>query len=183
MSFTHHTVATTKGMLLSTMPLAKLLLLPVAVASSVTIYVSSVPTNSLSAAIIPSPIPLVQISYDADQTTGTVTSYTPPQGSYASDHLLRIGLLDTKTDAWRGVLTSAASFAEHHKKKFVVHVDDNGNPYHVGFGVTEKETGEELEVEIVRKEAGPRPVLNKPIVLNADGKIDTKEPEKTFIQK
>jgi hypothetical protein len=166
------------------MLLAKLLLLPAAVASSVTIYMSSVPTTSSpSTAVIPSPIPLVQVSYDADQSTGTVTSYTPPQGSYAPDHLLRIGLLDTKTETWRGVLTSAASFADEYRKKFVVHVDEKGEPYHIGFAAVERGAGEDLEVEIVKREAGPRPVLNKPIVLNAEGKIDTKEPEKTFIQK
>lgn len=170
--------------LLLAMLLAKLLLLPAAVASSVTIYMSSVPTTSSpSTAVIPSPIPLVQVSYDADQSTGTVTSYTPPQGSYAPDHLLRIGLLDTKTETWRGVLTSAASFADEYRKKFVVHVDEKGEPYHIGFAAVERGAGEDLEVEIVKREAGPRPVLNKPIVLNAEGKIDTKEPEKTFIQK
>ena len=166
------------------MLLAKLLLLPVAVASSVTIYMSSVPnTSSPSTAVIPSPIPLVQISYDADQTSGTITSYTPPQGSHAPDHLLRIGLLDTATNKWKGVLASAASFGEEYKKKFVVHIDERGEVYHVGFGASEKDKGEELEVEVVKREAGPRPVLNKPIVLNAEGKIDSKEPEKSFIQK
>ncbi|KAF2445131.1 hypothetical protein P171DRAFT_289953 [Karstenula rhodostoma CBS 690.94] len=141
------------------MLLPKLFLLPAAVASSVTVYMHSVPsTSSPQTAVIPSPIPLVQISYDADQTTGTVISYTPPQGSYASDHLLRIGLHDTKAGTWKG---------------------------HVGFRTTVKEAGDgdELEVELVRREAGPKPVLNKPVVLNADGRIDSKEPEKTFIQK
>ncbi|KAJ4305208.1 hypothetical protein N0V90_000739 [Kalmusia sp. IMI 367209] len=166
------------------MLLSKLLLLPVAVASSVTIYMHSVPSSSSpQTAVIPSPIPLVQISYDADQTTGTVVSYTPPQGSYAPDHLLRIGIHDTKSGSWKGVVTSAASFAEEYKKRFVVHVDDKGEPYHVGFGASLKGAGEELEVEVVKREAGPKPVLNKPIVLNADGKIDAKEPEKTFFQK
>lgn len=166
------------------MLLSKLLLLPAAVASSVTIYMQSVPTTSSpQTAVIPSPIPLVQISYDADQTTGTVVSYTPPQGSHAPDHLLRLGLYDAKSDTWKGVLSSAASFADEYKKRFVVHVDDKGEPYHVGFGTSEKATGEELEVEIVKREPGPKPVLNKPIVLNAEGRIDSKEPEKSFIQK
>jgi hypothetical protein len=35
----------------------------------------------------------------------------------------------------------------------------------------------------VKRSAGPQPVLNKPIVLNAEGKIDVKEPEKGFLQK
>lgn len=166
-----------------TMLLSRLLLLPVVVASSVTVYMHSVPhaTDSKSAAV-PSPIPLAHIEYDASTSTGTVTSYTPPHGSYSPDHLLRVGLHDSASGSWRGVLASASSFAEEYKKKFVVHVDEKGEVYHVGFGAA-KGTDDDVEVEVVRKEAGPRPVLNKPVVLNADGKLDQKEPEKTFLQK
>ncbi|KAH7088524.1 hypothetical protein FB567DRAFT_560109 [Paraphoma chrysanthemicola] len=164
------------------MLLAKLLLLPVALASSVTVYVSSVPHSDKSA-IIPSPIPLAQIEYDADQAVGTLASYTPPTGSYSSNHLLRIGLPDPKTGSWRGIVTSAASFEEQYHKKFVIHVDEKGEPYHVGFGTSAKGSGDAVEVEIAKRSPGPKPVLNKPIVLNADGKIDSKEPEKSFLQK
>tara|TARA_R110002003_G_scaffold44_9_gene3298 strand:+ start:4110 stop:5018 length:909 start_codon:yes stop_codon:yes gene_type:complete len=171
------TLRTTNKMLL-----AKLLLLPVALASSVTVYVSSVPISDKSA-IIPSPIPLAQIEYDADQAVGTLASYTPPTGSYSSSHLLRIGLSDPKTGSWRGIVTSAASFEDQYHKKFVIHVDEKGEPYHVGFGTSAKGSSDEVEVEIVKRSPGPRPVLNKPIVLNAEGKLDSKEPEKSFLQK
>lgn len=164
------------------MLLSKLLLLPFAVASSVTLYVSSVPVSSDSS-IIPSPIPLAHIEYSTDQPAGTLISYTPPTGSYSSDHLLRIGLTDSKPDSWRGIVTSAASFSEQYSKKFVVHVDEKGEPFHVGFGTSARGSGEEVEVEIVQKVSGPKPVLNKPIVLNAEGKLESKEPEKTFLQK
>jgi hypothetical protein len=156
------------------MLLAKLLLLPLAVASSVTLYVSSVPVSDTTA-IIPSPIPLAQIEYDVDQSVGTLSSYTPPTGSYGSDHLLRIGLSDPKSGSWRGIVTSAASFADQYHKKFIIHVDEKGEPYHVGFGTSAKKQGEEVEVEIVKRSAGPQPMLNKPIVLNAEGKIDVKD--------
>jgi hypothetical protein len=161
---------------------AKLLLLPLAVASSVTLYVSSVPVSD-STAVIPSPIPLAQIEYDVDQSVGTLSSYTPPTGSYASDHLLRVGLSDPKSGSWRGIVTSAASFADQYHKKFIIHVDERGEAYHVGFGTSAKGNGDEVEVEIVKRSPGPKPVLNKPIVLNAEGKLDSKEPEKTFLQK
>jgi hypothetical protein len=164
------------------MLLAKLLLLPVAFASSVTLYVSSVPAVSNSA-VIPSPIPLAQIEYDADQSVGTLASYTPPTGSYASDHLLRVGLSDPRTGSWRGIVTSAASFSDEYHKKIIVHVDETGEPYHVGFSTTAKGSGDEVEVEIVKRSPGPKPVLNKPIVLNAEGKLEGKEPEKSFLQK
>ena len=157
-------------------------MLPFAVASTVTLYVSSVPATE-NTAVIPSAIPLAQIEYDADQSVGTLASYTPPTGSYSAEHLLRIGITDPKTGSWRGIVTSAASFADQYHKKFVVHVDEQGEPYHVGFGTSAKGTEEEVEVEIVKRSPGPKPVLNKPIVLNAEGKLESKEPEKTFLQK
>lgn len=165
------------------MLLSKLLLLPVAVASSVTVYVHSLPSSPSTHSPIPSPIPLAQIDYDADTAVGTLSSYTPPTGSYSAEHLLRVGLEDKESDEWHGVLTSAASFEQDYKKKFTIHVDDKGAPYHVGFSTSERGTGDEIEVEIIKRTAGPKPFLNKPIVLNAEGKLDGKEPEKTFLQK
>lgn len=38
-------------------------------------------------------------------------------------------------------------------------------------------------VEIIKMSQAPTPVLNKPVVLNPDGKLDGKEPEKSFLQK
>ncbi|KAF2872225.1 hypothetical protein BDV95DRAFT_571796 [Massariosphaeria phaeospora] len=166
------------------MLLSKLLLLPVAVASSLTVYVHSVPAAASSkAAPIPSPIPLAQIDYDAATSAGSLTSYTPPTGAFTPEHLLRICLTDSKSGSWRGVVTSAASFGEQYTKKFTIHVDDKGEPYHVGFGTSARDAGDEIMIEIVKRGAGPKPVLNKPIVLNAEGKLDDKEPEKTFLQK
>ena len=164
------------------MLLARLILLPFAAASTVTLYVSSVPATEGSATI-PSAIPLAQIEYDADQAVGTLSSYTPPTGSYSDDHLLRVGLTDSKTGSWRGIVTSASSFADQYHKKFTIHVDEKGEPFHVGFGTSAKSAGNEVEVEIVKRSPGPKPVLNKPIVLNAEGKLESKEPEKTFLQK
>ncbi|KAF2712327.1 hypothetical protein K504DRAFT_401072 [Pleomassaria siparia CBS 279.74] len=168
------------------MLLSKLLLLPFAVASTVTVYVHSLPAShdtKSAAATLPSPTPIAQIEYDVDTSIGTLTSYTPPIGSYSSEHLLRIGLTHPKSGHWRGVVTSAASFAEQYKKKFVIHVDDKGEVYHVGFSASAKDAGDEVEVEIVKKTMGAKPQLNKPVVLNAQGKLDTDEPQKTFLQK
>lgn len=165
------------------MLLSKLLLLPFAVASTVTVYVHSVPAPEDSKSPLPSPIPLAQIEYDASTSTASLASYTPPTGSYTPDHFLRIGLADLKASSWRGVVTAASSFAEQYKKKFVIHIDEKGEPYHVGFGTSARGSGEEVEVEVVKRAVGAQPALNKPIVLNADGKVESKEPEKSFIQK
>jgi hypothetical protein len=164
------------------MLISKLLLLPFAVASSVTLYVSSVPETA-ETAVIPSPIPLAQIEYDADQPVGTLASYTPPTGSLSPEHLLRVGITDPKSGSWRGVVTSAASFSDQYHKKFVIHVDEKGVPFHIGFGTSAKGEGDKVEVEILKRSVGPKPVLNRPIVLNAEGKVDSAEPEKSFLQK
>ncbi|KAF2748073.1 hypothetical protein M011DRAFT_476702 [Sporormia fimetaria CBS 119925] len=167
------------------MLLSKLLLLPLAAASTVTIYVHSVPSTETHLSPISSPVPLAQIDYDAETSTGTVTSYTTPTGSYAPEHLLRIGLDGQKKGHWHGVVASAAGFEPEYKKKFTVHVDEKGEPYHVGFSTGPRVTGDDTETEVViaKRGAGPQPALNKPVVLNAEGKMDGKEPEKTFLQK
>ena len=62
--------------------------------------------------------------------------------------------------------------------------------YHVGFVASELRTSslggskkDGLSVEVVPMKAGPMVHLNKPVVLDAEGKLDDKEPEKTFLQK
>jgi len=49
----------------------------------------------------------------------------------------------------------------------------------------EKGVAAELEVEVVKMVVGPSPVLNRPVVLNAEGKVDTGTPEdqRSFLQK
>ena len=80
-------------------------------------------------------------------------------------------------------MTSAASFSEQYHKKFVIHVDEKGEPFHVGFSTRAKGNEKEIDVEVLKKNVGPKPVLNKPVVLNAEGKLGGEEPEKTFLQK
>jgi len=82
-------------------------------------------------------------------------------------------------------VTSAASFADEYKKKFILHVDERGEVYHIGFRTAGRSTGSdsEVEIEVSQRAKGPQPSLNKPIVLNAEGKLEGKEPEKTFLQK
>lgn len=38
-------------------------------------------------------------------------------------------------------------------------------------------------VDVIKQGQGPSPHLNKPVVLNQEGKVDDKEPEKTLLQK
>jgi hypothetical protein len=136
-----------------------------------------------------SPAPLASIVLSQSQSTldlsATVKSFTPP--SESKEGLVRIGLLDPNTKAWSGVATSSKSLAADLKKKISLHTDKNGNVYHIGFSASAKEVGEKdaVVVEVVPMSAGPEPLLNKPVILNAEGKVDTPNPEdnKSFLQK
>jgi hypothetical protein len=164
-------------LLLSSLPV-------VAASSSLTLYTSPYAAPSTTS----SQTPLAQISYDASAATASLISYTPPaQSSSAETSFLRVGFTDPKTGYWRGIVTDAASLTNQYKKNILVHVDERGEVYHIGMSTgarTNSASGEDdVHVELVQRRAGPRPVLNQPIVLNAEGKLDGKEPEKTFLQK
>ncbi|KAF2843167.1 hypothetical protein M501DRAFT_64412 [Patellaria atrata CBS 101060] len=145
-----------------------------------TVTISSWPLN------LPSPAPLAQISYNAVTGTANLTSYTAPSLP-TSAHLVRVGLRDPTTNQWSGVVTSAKSFGVEWKKRVALHTDLEGAVYAVGFTTAGRRDGkgrsEEVEVVVVPMQRGAQPVLNKPVVLNAEGKIEGKEPEKTFLQK
>ncbi|KAK4993181.1 hypothetical protein LTR66_000120 [Elasticomyces elasticus] len=145
---------------------------------------------------------LAKISYDFLSLNASVTSYDaiPPQGW---NELVRVGFYSSAASHWRGIVTSGSNFAPDLEKKLTLHVDNEGEVYHIGYSATQKPAasakssksgkdkgdkpaalaGEELKVEIVRQKAGPQPYLNKPVVLNPDGKVESEEPQKSFLQK
>jgi hypothetical protein len=155
----------------------------VAAASPSTVTVYAWPLDAAS------PSPLASILLSPSQSTtelsATVKSFTPP--SQSNDALVRIGLFDPSTKAWSGVATSAKSLAADVKKKISLHTDTQGNVYHISFTASPKAAGEKqgVVVEIVPMTAGPEPLLNKPVVLNAEGKVDAPNPEdnRSFLQK
>jgi hypothetical protein len=163
-----------------------LLCTPLAVAASpstVTLY--AWPLDAAS----PSPLASILLSHTQTSTdlAAFVKSFTPPPLSQSKDDIVRIGLLHPSTNAWSGVATSAKSLAADVKKKISLHMDKDGNIYHVGFSASAKTTGEKEDVivELVPMAAGPEPLLNKPVILNAEGKVDKPNPEdnKSFLQK
>jgi hypothetical protein len=71
-----------------------------------------------------------------------------------------------------------------------VFLNTEGQLYHIGFQSSDisssSKIGTEkngLGVEEMRMQRGPAPHLNKKVVLSADGKVEEKEPEKSFLQK
>lgn len=155
---------------------------PSAATHSVTVHLWS-----LDAA---SPQELADISYNPSTLTTTINKYNPPTKSTIAEDLVRIGLYDAATSSWRGVVTSPESFDKKYQQKLALHIDEDGEVWHVAISTYLKPVAQEqaermpqLVVEVVKPTPGAVPFLNRPILLNAEGKIDEKEPEKTLFQK
>lgn len=127
-----------------------------------------------------------KISYNS--THATVSSSkgikVPP-----GDDIVRIGF-HHDGGAWSGVATAASNVGPGKDKKILLHLNTNGELYHIGFKTSDYSSRikagsgkDRIEAEIVNMQRGPAPHLNKPVVLNAEGQVEGKEPEKTFLQK
>lgn len=140
------------------------------------------------------PTPLAVISYNSKSRTATVEKYLPPHidfGSAGEQRLVRIGLYEQQTQAWSGVVTSARNLDPDRldiSKSLALHVDDSGRVWNVGFGAERlgpgaSATKDGLSVTVVVPAPGPTPHLNRPVVLNPDGRIEAPAQGKTFFQK
>jgi hypothetical protein len=155
----------------------------VAKASTVTVY-----AWPLTA---PSPTSFATITISASQTKpeAEVNSLHLPLIPPSTDEIVRIGLYDPASKQWRGTATAASSFAPGLTRKLTLHVDQNGNAYHASLSAFEipgeSQKKDELQVEVIPPSLGSQPILNKPVVLNADGKVPQAEEkdQKTFLQK
>ncbi|KAK5200745.1 hypothetical protein LTR16_005046 [Cryomyces antarcticus] len=140
--------------------------------------------------------PLARISYSYPSLNASIDSWTPPSPPTAKSKtgrsgagdtdLIRIGFHDPVKQHWRGVVTSAASFEPQFQRRVSLHVDGNGVVFHVGVAAWRAAGGDgkqEPEVEVVPVRRGPEPVLDKPVVVSEDGKVEGAVAEKTFLQK
>jgi hypothetical protein len=154
-----------------------------AVSSTVTVY-----AWPLAA---PSPTSFATIALSASQAEpiAEVNSLHLPLIQPSTDEIVRIGLYDPATKQWRGTATAASSFAPGLARKLTLHIDGDGNAYHASlsaFELPEKSKKKDgLEVEVIPLRPGPQPLLNKPVVLNADGKVQQVEEkdQRSFLQK
>lgn len=132
---------------------------------------------------------LAKIRYNS--TGATLDSYNTPKVPNSDDDIVRVGFYHP-SGAWSGIATAASNFAEQKHKRLQLHLNNDGDVYHVGLlaldvggshGTTEGSAKDDLSVEVVRMRPGPTPHLNKPVVMSADGTAPEKEPEKSFLQK
>lgn len=137
------------------------------------------------------------------------SSYTPP--IIDSDELVRIGFYDAN-GAWHGSVASGSVFGQKVDRNILIYVDFKGDIYHVGITAEEIPDPAKTKIKVKKgdkkaKEAAklakkaewkdgqtfisvivdsepPLPTLNKPVVLNAEGRVESPEgQEKTFLQK
>jgi hypothetical protein len=147
------------------------------------------------------PSTLARVSYDPTSLEPNVLSYSPPVASRkttdAEDHidkLVRVGLY-TSTPAnpkqWIGTLTSLSSLTGvgDGRPMIQLHLGPLNEVYRVSLRLSSSssssDTTEEFKpsVELVRAEPGPRPHLNRPVVISPDGQSPQEVVEKTFFQK
>ncbi|GAB7330005.1 hypothetical protein MBLNU13_g01699t1 [Cladosporium sp. NU13] len=130
---------------------------------------------------------LAKLSYNPEEAT--VLSYKA-LALPAGEEIVRIGFHHPQTGSWSGIATSAANFAEGKDKKIQLLLNEQGEVYHVGFKTSDWPTSAKggskkdgMSVEVVPMKPASTIHLNKPVVLNADGKLAGQPEEKTFLQK
>jgi hypothetical protein len=130
---------------------------------------------------------LAKLSYNSE--TATVLSYKVP-ALPAGDEIVRIGFHHPSTGSWSGIATAASNFADGKDKKLQLLLNEQGDVYHIGFKSLDLPSSskggskkDDMSVEVVPMKAGSTVHLNKPVLLNAEGKLDGAPEEKTFLQK
>jgi hypothetical protein len=153
------------------------------------------------------PKPFATLDYTSTNNSYTLSSYTAPQtdSSIPSNSLARIGVLPISTttgtqkkgehapgthDGFGGSSSTAALLSLLTKPESAViriALDSRGGVFSVGFNQVQ-DGGEEVKgmprLEVVQSAVEVRPLLNRPIVLDRDGKVPkAEEGEKTFLQR
>ncbi|MCJ1448811.1 MAG: hypothetical protein MMC23_009330 [Stictis urceolatum] len=133
------------------------------------------------------------------QPAYSIKSYTPPKSTAKGiTPLLRIGLLSNKRLVGSTTLTSLEALSAPDAHLLKILLDNGGDIFGVSWhlhplseaGEVEEGKSRSNEKEkdkpsllVVGPAREPRPVLNKPVVLNEQGKIEEPEQPKTLLQK
>ncbi|XWX02394.1 hypothetical protein V2A60_010431 [Cordyceps javanica] len=138
------------------------------------------------------PTPLAEVAYDvaapATATAGEVLTYEAPD---LPDGTLtvRIGVYDVTSGAWSSGTTVASvdNFSKGFAPNFLVSVDaSSGAVVSATLKGVQIDAGHTRDfgpqVVVLPETRGPQPALNKPVVLNPEGKREEPQ-EKTLLQK
>ena len=148
---------------------------------STTVYIQSTTPSSPA-------IPLAEITYNPTTLSSEITSYEYPEISPETT-LLRVGIYDESSSSWKSStsVTSVDSFAKGYQPTIVISLDANGGVIGVSCKSAKIDAGATRDfgpkVKVVKSVKAKQPELNKPIVLNPEGKLEEAVPEKTMLQK
>ncbi|KAI1007477.1 hypothetical protein K3495_g747 [Podosphaera aphanis] len=141
------------------------------------------------------PVPFAVIAVDPAQLDAHVVSYDNPESAAEDDETrateathYRVGIYDPSRAIWTAstTLTSATTFAKGYAPTFVLTVGMDGDVISVSIKGARIDAGQTRDfgpqAVVRRMHAGPRPDLNRPVVL-IEGKVEAAVPEKSFLQK
>ncbi|KAL4888534.1 hypothetical protein BDV59DRAFT_188407 [Aspergillus ambiguus] len=142
----------------------------------------------------PKPSLLARIAYDPTTLKSDLLAYTPPALSNSeadTDQLVRVGLYTstaTSPSQWIGTLSSRAALREDHAPILQLRLGPSNEIYHVAvisaaISNVSPSTDKAPAVQLLLPEPGPRPHLNRPVVVGPDGTNPDEPVEKTFLQK
>ena len=138
------------------------------------------------------PSKLAEVTYDLNGRRKIIKDFTiPTQSSSPDNDLIRVGVYDPVTKAWRGTVTSASSFDPSVNGRLRINVNDVGEVWGASWHtsmtkpkIDSLDAGQHTDqLDVVLTAPAPQPVLNRPMVVNPDGKVAEPEPEKTMLQK
>lgn len=142
-----------------------------------------------------SPTRLAEIEYSTADDYASILNYNPPSADPSDTHaLVGISVYNASSRSWLSrTVTSATSFDARFQGTISLHVDTEGNVWRASFhsstksgsaGGGQSDTGDgKPRVKVFGPAQAPQPHLNKPVVLNTDGKAPEPEVEKSFFQK
>lgn len=148
---------------------------------SATIYVQSIDLASTAS-------PLAEIKYNPSTLQAEIVSFSGPELS-TDAKLLRIGIYDVTTSSWRSStsVTSTESFSKGFAPTLVLSLDAHGGIIGISCKSAKIDAGQTRDfgpkVKLLKTERGKLPVLNTPVVLSPEGKMEEPEPEKSLFQK
>jgi hypothetical protein len=146
----------------------------------------------------PQPSLFARIAYDPSTLETSVLSYNPPDdvnrtsvgGEQGAQDLVRIGFFistPSNSKQWVGSLISRSSLVaeaitDENRPRLSLHLSPANELYHVSLSLPSKYSSS-LDVDLVHADVGPRPQLNRPVVVGPDGKDAEELVEKTLFQK
>ncbi|KAH7413146.1 hypothetical protein BKA64DRAFT_660370 [Cadophora sp. MPI-SDFR-AT-0126] len=152
---------------------------------STTVYIQ--PLNSKSA-----PVSLAEIKFNPSTLSSEIISYESPlfdDEEDLSSKLLRVGIYDPASASWKSSTstTSVETFAKGYAPTIVLNLDAQGGVIGVSCKSSSIDAGQTRDfgpkVKVVKMKEGPKPFLNRPVVLNPEGKVEEIPTEKTLLQK